>query len=95
LADNWSSSVTLKQGHELIQSGPYRYARHLIYTGLVLMCLATALASEELHCRLGCVFLFAGFWIKLSQEDSLLLRHFPNDYPYYRARVKALIPFVL
>jgi protein-S-isoprenylcysteine O-methyltransferase Ste14 len=36
-----------------------------------------------------------GFWIKLMQEESLLLRHFPEAYPAYRKRVKALVPFVI
>jgi len=35
-----------------------------------------------------------GFWIKLNQEERLLLRSFPEKYPDYRARVKALIPYV-
>ncbi|MGH8275055.1 MAG: methyltransferase family protein, partial [Gammaproteobacteria bacterium] len=30
---NWSGIVTLKQGHELIRTGPYRWVRHPIYTG--------------------------------------------------------------
>ena len=95
LAGNWSSSVTFKQGHELIQAGPYRFARHPIYTGILLMCLGTAVARGLLHCWVGFLILCLGFWIKLSQEESLLLRHFPDAYPSYRTRVKALVPFVI
>ncbi|MGA2540455.1 MAG: isoprenylcysteine carboxylmethyltransferase family protein [Verrucomicrobiota bacterium] len=95
LAGNWSSDVTFKQGHELIQTGPYRYARHPIYTGLLLMCLGTAMAGGELRCWLGFLIACAGLWIKLTQEESLMLRHFPDAYPPYRARVKAIIPFIL
>ena len=43
LGRNWSAEVTFKQGHELIQSGPYALARHPIYTGLIVMALGTAL----------------------------------------------------
>jgi protein-S-isoprenylcysteine O-methyltransferase Ste14 len=95
LADNWSATVTFKQGHELIQSGPYRFARHPIYTGMLLMCLASAIAGGQLHVWLGFVIFCSALCLKLSQEESLMLRHFPNDYPAYRNRVKALIPFVL
>jgi protein-S-isoprenylcysteine O-methyltransferase Ste14 len=35
-----------------------------------------------------------GFWIKLNQEERLLLRGFPDEYPAYKVRVKALIPYV-
>jgi protein-S-isoprenylcysteine O-methyltransferase Ste14 len=95
LAGNWSSDVTFKQGHELIQSGPYRLARHPIYTGLLFMALGTAVEGGLLRCWLGLLCFFAGLWIKLSQEEALLLRHFPDTYPSYRRRVKALIPFII
>ena len=34
------------------------------------------------------------FWIKLKQEESLLLLHFPSEYPAYQTRVQTLIPFL-
>jgi protein-S-isoprenylcysteine O-methyltransferase Ste14 len=43
LGRNWSGEVTFKEGHELIESGPYAFARHPIYTGLIVMALGTAL----------------------------------------------------
>lgn len=95
LAGNWSSDVTFKQGHELIRTGPYRFVRHPIYTGLLLMWLGTAIDVGQLRCWLSLLLATTGFWIKLSQEERLLLRHFPESYPVYRQQVKALIPFVI
>jgi protein-S-isoprenylcysteine O-methyltransferase Ste14 len=95
LADNWSSDVTLKQGHELVRAGPYRFVRHPIYTGLLLMCLGSASDIGRLRAWAGTALVFAGFWIKLKQEEKLMLRHFPEDYPAYRKQVKALVPFVI
>ena len=95
LAGNWSSNVTFKQGHELVERGPYRFVRHPIYTSLLLMGLGTALAGNRAAPFAGLLFWFAGFWIKLQQEEQLLTRHFPNKYPAYKTRVKALIPFVI
>lgn len=95
LAGNWSSDVTFKQGHELIRAGPYRFVRHPIYTGLLVMGLGTAIEIGQLRCWLGLVVTFVGFWIKLSQEEQLLLRHFPDEYPLYRKQVKALVPWVI
>jgi protein-S-isoprenylcysteine O-methyltransferase Ste14 len=40
LATNWSSSVTFKENHELIQGGPYAYVRNPIYTGMLGMLIA-------------------------------------------------------
>ena len=49
--------------------------------------------------RVGLVLLpilIAGFVIKARREERLLTKHFPEAYPHYRARVRAmLIPFVV
>lgn len=95
LAGNWSSDVTFKQGHELVKTGPYRFVRHPIYTGLLVMCLGSAIEISRLRCFLSLVAVGIGFWIKLKQEERLLLRHFPNEYPAYQKQVKAIVPFVV
>src|SRR5271168_3519047 len=53
LAGNWSSNVTFKKDNELIRTGPYRYVRHPIYTGILLMSLALAREHGRLSCWLG------------------------------------------
>jgi protein-S-isoprenylcysteine O-methyltransferase Ste14 len=58
------------------------------------MGLGTAVASGLLVAFVGLVSFAAGFWIKLNQEERLLQRGFPDEYPAYKARVKALIPYV-
>lgn len=95
LGGNWSSEVAFKQGHELVKTGPYRFVRHPIYTGLLLMCLGTAVVVGQFHSWLGFLLLSIGFWIKLKQEERLMLQHFPNEYPVYQKQVRALIPFII
>jgi protein-S-isoprenylcysteine O-methyltransferase Ste14 len=95
LGRNWSGAVTFKQDHELIERGPYRYVRHPIYTGLLLMALGTAMLRPWTSAFVSCGILLIGLWFKLRAEEQLLTRHFPQEYPRYRQRVRALIPFVL
>lgn len=95
LAGNWSSDVTFKQNHELIRSGPYRIVRHPIYTGLLVMFLGTALHIGQTRGVVSLLLISLGFWIKLRQEERLMMQHFPDAYPSYRREVKALIPLVL
>jgi protein-S-isoprenylcysteine O-methyltransferase Ste14 len=95
LAGNWSSDVTFKQGHELIRTGPYRFVRHPIYTGLLVMCLGTAIEIGRLRCWLAMLPMAVAFWIKLKQEERLMLQHFPEAYPAYQQKVKALVPFII
>lgn len=94
LGSEWSQDVELKQGHELVVRGPYRLVRHPIYTGHLLMGVGTAIACGRIAGFVGCLLFFFGFWIKLAQEEELLTRHFPEEYPAYKRRVKALVPFV-
>ncbi len=94
LGGNWSSRVTLKENHELIQRGPYRLVRHPIYSGILLMVLGTAVLAGSLGAFLALFLCFGGLWIKLRQEEKLLSKHFP-EYAQYQARTKALVPFLL
>src|SRR5579862_4839172 len=92
LGGNWSGRATVKAGHELIVSGPYSLARHPIYTGLLLASIGTALAAAKWHCILGLALILSGFAAKIGQEEKLMMQTFPDAYPRYRQRVKALIP---
>jgi protein-S-isoprenylcysteine O-methyltransferase Ste14 len=95
LGRNWSGIVTLKEGHELVESGPYRFVRHPIYTGILTMFFATAMALGHLAGFAATLLVFASFWIKLRDEEQLMLQQFPERYAIYRQRVKRVIPFVL
>jgi protein-S-isoprenylcysteine O-methyltransferase Ste14 len=94
LADNWSGVVTFKRDHELVTHGIYHYVRHPIYTGVLLMFISTLLLVGTLGIVLGFLVIFLGLWLKSKQEEALMERHFPAQYPEYKRRVKALIPFV-
>jgi protein-S-isoprenylcysteine O-methyltransferase Ste14 len=94
LGRNWSGGPVIKEGHELVQTGPYRLVRHPIYTGILLAVLGSALAGG----RVGDLMLFLTVIImltlKLRIEESLMQRQFGERYAEYRKRTKALIPSV-
>ena len=95
LAGNWSGYVTLKSGHELITTGPYRYARHPIYTGLLLALIGTGIAVGEVRALLAVLLAAGSFWWKLRREEALMRSEFGSTYVEYAARVKALVPGVV
>ena len=95
LGRNWSGTVTIKQGHELIRSGPYRFVRHPIYTGLLLAFLGTAIALGEWRGLVAVAIFVVAVWRKAMVEERFLAEHFGEAYARYRAEVRALIPFVL
>ena len=95
LGRNWSGVITLKEGHELIERGPYRIVRHPIYTGILAMFSGTAIAMGYFGGFLGLLLVFVSFWLKLKREEDLMLKHFPDKYAAYQRRVKRIIPFLV
>jgi len=93
LGRNWSGSVTVKEGHELIRSGPYALVRHPIYTGLLVAVAGTAIVSGTVRALLGFGVAAAALWWKLRAEESFMRETFPGEYERYSASVPALIPF--
>ena len=90
----WSGTITRKQGHRIVDTGPYALVRHPICTGLLLSGFATAIARGRWEALIG-AFLFAlGCWIKARQEERFLSEELGPEYATYRKRVPMLVPFV-
>jgi protein-S-isoprenylcysteine O-methyltransferase Ste14 len=94
LGSNWSGLPTVRREHELITRGPYALARHPIYTGILLALAGSAIANGESGWLLSWFLVLVSYKVKIRQEEQLMMETFPQDYPDYRRRVKALIPGV-
>jgi protein-S-isoprenylcysteine O-methyltransferase Ste14 len=94
LGRNWGMPTSQKADPELVTSGPYRYVRHPIYTGILVGVLGTALATNLIGLIVVGV-LGAYFYYSASVEEKNLTATFPTAYPAYRDSTKMLIPFVL
>lgn len=92
---NWSGMVTVKADHELVRSGPYRWVRHPIYTGILLGFVGSALARAQWSGVAAVVIVFAAFWRKLKLEEHFMTETFGDRYREYREQVSALIPLLL
>jgi protein-S-isoprenylcysteine O-methyltransferase Ste14 len=90
---NWGMPMSLREGHELVTTGPYAYVRHPIYSGLMLAMIGTALVLSLLWMIIFPLY-FAYFLFSARTEEKMMLAQFPDAYPAYRRRTKMLIPFV-
>ena len=95
LGSNWSQEVTVKQGHELMTSGPYALVRHPIYTGLLLAFLGSAVARGEWRGLLAVALVFGMLWSKLRLEEKWMGAQFGESYEAYSRRVSALVPYII
>jgi protein-S-isoprenylcysteine O-methyltransferase Ste14 len=94
LGRNWGMPMTQKAEPELVTSGPYRFVRHPIYSGLLAGLLGTTLVTNLIGLIIVAI-LGAYFYYCASVEEKSLTATFPRTYPAYRASTKMLIPFVL
>ena len=90
----WSGSITRKEGHHVVDTGPYAIVRHPIYTGLIGATFATAVSIGTLAAIVGALLMTFGFWIKARLEESFLSEQLEEGaYQSYRRRVPMLLPF--
>ncbi|MGA8866458.1 MAG: isoprenylcysteine carboxylmethyltransferase family protein [Candidatus Sulfotelmatobacter sp.] len=94
LGRNWSSSVTIKQDHELITTGPYAVVRHPIYTGILAGFFGLAIAISQVRGFVVFVLIFFGFWAKLRIEERWMCSQFGETYATYVHRTAALVPYL-
>ena len=92
LGEFWSARITLKEGHELIRTGPYRHFRHPIYSGIDLAALGGALAIDRWRCVLGVCLIVLGYWIKARKEEALLTTRFGEAFQEHCRHTGFLIP---
>ena len=95
LGSNWSGMVTVKEGHELVERGPYTLVRHPIYTGLIFGLLGTAIATGEWRGIVAIVLVIGSCWYKLRTEERMMRETFGAAYDDYARRVRALVPFLI
>jgi protein-S-isoprenylcysteine O-methyltransferase Ste14 len=92
LGENWSATVTLKEGHELISSGPYRYIRHPIYTGMLLAFVGTALALGEYRALISIGIVLVAFYAKSKKEECFLTQEFGDEFREHCRRTGMFLP---
>lgn len=95
LGRNWSSMVMIQEGHQLIRTGPYRFVRNPMYTGMLTAFIGLVLAIGIVAALAALVILILSLWLKIAAEEEILREEFGEEYEQYRQSVKALIPGIL
>jgi protein-S-isoprenylcysteine O-methyltransferase Ste14 len=92
LGANWSGVVTLKQGHELIRTGPYRTIRHPIYTGILLAFLGNTVEVGQVRGLLGLLIIWLSFYVKARREESFLVQEFGPRFDEHTQHTGMFLP---
>ncbi len=90
----WSGMLTLREGHRVVDSGPYRLVRHPIYTGFIAASWAYALIDATPAALAGAVVLTIVMTVKAKGEEGLLRRELgAAGYDVYAAATPMIVPF--
>jgi len=88
----WSSTVSLKEDHRIVETGPYAYLRHPIYSGIILAILGSVLTSGTYRALAGFLVIVAALCLKASREEQLLSGELGSAYTDYRRHTGFLVP---
>ena len=93
LGRNWSDQPRITETQQLVQSGPYRWIRHPIYTSFLLILGSTLLITAN--------WFVGGLWIaavssdgliRIRYEEAAMLKKFGDDYIDYQRRTGLILP---
>ena len=82
-----------KENAELIQNGLYRFVRHPIYFGVIVLSIGWGLIQQSTLIWLYVIVIAIFFDIKSRKEERWLVERF-STYADYQGRVRKLIPWI-
>jgi protein-S-isoprenylcysteine O-methyltransferase Ste14 len=93
LGDAYSGHLSVVNGQELVQRGPYRFIRHPAYAGYLLIALGISLGYSSLAglCAIP-LLLVPGLVYRIRLEEKFLAVHFGEQFQRYAARTARLVP---
>jgi protein-S-isoprenylcysteine O-methyltransferase Ste14 len=93
LGGNWSITLEVREKHQLITHGIYRWVRHPMYLSLLIYCVGQALVVPNWFVGpsygVSMILLFA---FRVGPEEGMMLEEFGQDYQAYMATTKRLVP---
>ena len=95
LGRHYDLELEIHRDHELVRSGPYRFVRHPVYTGLALHFAGACLATGNLVLIAGTLLVtFPALYLRARTEERLLRERFGATYDAYARDVGMLVPLL-
>jgi len=95
LKAQFTRHVTVREGDQIVSTGPYRKLRHPLYTGLLLIGLGMSLFFTSLiGAIVGGVLLSWMLVIRIRHEEKLLIEKFGPEYKEWMSKRARLLPFI-
>ncbi len=93
LGKNWSVTLEVREGHQLVTQGVYAHVRHPMYASFLLWGATQALLIPNWIAGFaGLAAVLALYAVRQSREEAMMRDTFGAEYDAYSARTKRLIP---
>jgi protein-S-isoprenylcysteine O-methyltransferase Ste14 len=90
----YSPSLVIREDHQLITHGIYRFTRHPIYLGVFIVCIGIPVFTSSLYGLLTMSALIPIFLNRIRMEERMLIEEFGDAYRTYKETTRKLIPFI-
>ena len=91
---NYSGTVVIREDHQLITHGIYRFTRNPIYLGAIMVFTGFPLYAASIYGFLTSLLLIPIILNRIRLEEELLAEEFQDAYQKYKESTKKLIPFI-
>jgi protein-S-isoprenylcysteine O-methyltransferase Ste14 len=90
---NWTPTLGMREDHQLVTGGIFRYLRHPMYAAHLLWAIAQPLILA--NWLVGFPFLLtqaAQYWLRIEAEEKMMLDHFGEEYRVYMETTGGFFP---
>ena len=92
LGRNLTDTVVTRAGSNFVDTGPYRYIRNPMYTGVLMLGLSLGIALNTWLLPLTCSLVFTFMAIRTPIEERYLIERFGERYREYMRRTGRFLP---
>jgi protein-S-isoprenylcysteine O-methyltransferase Ste14 len=90
----WSLYVEIRENHQLVREGPFRWVRHPAYASMVLEMLAlTLLLRAWCTAAIVSAIFLPTLYVRIWIEEKALIEKFGDAYRLYCRQVPAIFPY--
>ncbi len=89
-----ASTLVIREGHQLITHGIYRFTRHPIYLGVIIAISGVPVYASSLYGLLTMSVLIPIFLNRIRMEEKMLTEAFGDACRTYKGATSKLIPFI-
>lgn len=93
LGPYWSPGLEIKEGHQLVTTGVFKWVRHPMYAAFVAIAVAQVFMLQNWIVGPAFILLAIPFYLyRVQREERLLIKHFGDEYLKYMEQTNALFP---